>query len=631
MRHYFLLLCTFVLSFSLQAQRQIGGIPLSFATAFDGYRTEIPQLNISSPDAKTLQNIQQQSTVDVPLQSIPMQTNVDLKTDGKWIDLPNDNQLWQLQIEVKGANGLIVFYEDFHLPMGSKLFVYSSDRRQILGAYTSQNNSKSEQFLTGIIEGESLVIEYYEPAKVRGEGRFRIPRIDYVFEVPTAMMFGFGTADSCQTNINCNTTSDIQQLKRGACRIMMVLEEGTGWCSGNLINTLAADGRPFLLTANHCFSDYTPLFDLWRFDFNFEHPGCSNENTVPLFQSLLGAQLRAAWQDTDFALFELDNAVPRSYDAYFNGWNADENVPLQSTFIHHPRGDVKKLTLKNSPSIIFSAPINWNNDIQTPANHHFRVTMNEGGGFDVGSSGGALINQGRQIVGQLHGGFPDSLCRVSTAYFGRLHLSWEGGGTPETRLKDWLDPQNTGRMWSNGIENPNEDAITQRQGNVQTPSGEPISGVQIMMNESEISETDLAGNYLIENLAVGTTYTFSAQKEDDPRNGTSARDLILMQKHILNFEAFTSPYQLIAADIDRSKRLSAFDLLQLHKVILSRSPDFENNTTWQFIPQPYEANVADFDFEYSTSQTWTASTTAEPLRFIGVKTGDVNESANLED
>ncbi len=624
----FFLVC---LSISLSAQRHIGGTPLSFTPEFSPYEASIPTLTVPTPDTKTIQTAQKQIVSDVPLQSIPMTTDIDLKKDGNWINLPFGNRLWQLQIEVKQAEGLLLFYDNFYLPLGSKLFVYSADRKQILGAYTNQNNSKSEQFLTGIVEGERVIIEYYEPAKAKGEGRFRIPRIDYVFNVPTAMTFGFGTADECQADVNCNTNTNVQQLKRGACRIMMVLEEGTGWCTGNLVNNAAEDGKPLLLSANHCFSDYTPLFNLWRFDFNYEHPTCENDGNEPEFQSLLGCELRAAWQDTDFALFELNQFIPNSYNAYFNGWNAEPDVPTRSTFIHHPRGDVKKVTLKNSSSIIFSAPINWNNDIQTPRNHHFRVTMNEGGGFDVGSSGGALLNQSNQIVAQLHGGFPDSLCRVSTAYFGRLALSWEGGGSAATRLKDWLDPENTGRLWMNGIENPNEDVLTQLQGRVRTPKGANLSGVQIMMNENERTQTDVAGNFLIENLSVGSTYTFMAQKEGDPRNGTSALDLIMIQKHLLNIEPFSSAYQIIAADINGSKHISTIDLIELQRVILNRSPDFENTSTWQFIPLPYEAEVEDFDFEYPTATTWEATSTSVPLQFIGVKTGDVNESANLED
>ena len=42
----------------------------------------------------------------------------------------------------------------------------------------------------------------------------------------------------------------------------------------------------------------------------------------------------------------------------------------------------------------------------------------------------------------MHGGF--SGCPPISKYYGKLNLSWEGGGSSTTRLKDWLDPLNTG-------------------------------------------------------------------------------------------------------------------------------------------------------------------------------------------
>ena len=35
-------------------------------------------------------------------------------------------------------------------------------------------------------------------------------------------------------------------------------------------------------------------------------------------------------------------------------------------------------------------------------------------------------------------------------FYGKLAVSWNGGGTSATRLKDWLDPVNTGALSMNG-------------------------------------------------------------------------------------------------------------------------------------------------------------------------------------
>ena len=38
----------------------------------------------------------------------------------------------------------------------------------------------------------------------------------------------------------------------------------------------------------------------------------------------------------------------------------------------------------------------------------------------------------------------------STEYYGKMSRSWEWGETPSRRLKDWLDPENTGELLLDG-------------------------------------------------------------------------------------------------------------------------------------------------------------------------------------
>lgn len=55
------------------------------------------------------------------------------------------------------------------------------------------------------------------------------------------------------------------------------------------------------------------------------------------------------------------------------------------------------------------------------------------------------MNQNHQIVGQLHGG-QDIRCEsaLKASYYGRFDKSWDYGNVATRRLKDWLDPGNTG-------------------------------------------------------------------------------------------------------------------------------------------------------------------------------------------
>ena len=564
--------------------------------------------------------------------------------EGQWENLANGDRIWRLRIQSRDALGLAVFYDSFYLPPGSTLHMYDGDRSQVIGAYTSANNPKSGKFWTGFTRGSSTVLEYFEPRAVRDQGKLHIFRVDYAYHSDnfkvalrsSALMdFGFGTSDACNNNINCTEGQAYQQEKKGICRILMVLEEGTGFCTGNLINNTSGDHTPYVLSAFHCQDGFTPEYEFWRFDFNYESSDCSNPDREPAFQSILGSQLRAGRQSNDFLLVELLNQIPNSFDTYFFGWDRSSTAPQDATLIHHPKGDIKKISTSSGGVQIFNRAINWNNDVTTPANHHFDATFDDGS-FEVGSSGGALIDENRRIVGQLHGG--NAACDNAQAFFGRLALSWEGGGSASTRLKDWLDPNDSGAMTTDGEVNQNMEGITVG-GIVLTDGGDPIPNtvVQIFGSQGLALSTvsDQQGNYSFSNVPANDTYQIIPFKNDDAGSGLSVLDLIQVRKHILNVEPFSSPYQILAADVNNSSSVSTIDLIQIQKVILGRDAAFEDKSTWTFLP----ANAIFMDntdpFLGLISGSFVFALGADPddindFDIIGIKAGDVNNSADLE-
>ena len=372
----------------------------------------------------------------------PMPVDIGFK-DGEWQELPNGDRIWRVKIEVPNALGLLFFYDTFYLPPGSLLWMFSEDNSADKVQYQYKDNPPNGQFFTGVITGNSAWLEYYEPKANKGQGLFHLFRVDYVYQSDNFRQFNefeFGASLDCQINVNCTQGEDWQEEKQGVCRIILVVEEGTGYCSGSLMNNTNRDKTPYILSAFHCQDGYTPLYDLWRFDFRYEAATCENPETEPAFNSIMGSTFRAGRRDNDFLLVEINDTIPDDIPVYFNGWSRSADPPLTSISIHHPRGDIQKISMENDPAIIFQAPINWNNGTVTPPNHHFRVSYDEGT-FEIGSSGSPLLDPEGLVVGQLHGGNAD--CDNITAYFGRFRLSWIGGGFPENRLMDWLDPIGT--------------------------------------------------------------------------------------------------------------------------------------------------------------------------------------------
>ena len=80
---------------------------------------------------------------------------------------------------------------------------------------------------------------------------------------------------------------------------------------------------------------------------------------------------------------------------------------------------------------------------------HWRVGQWEDGTTEPGSSGSGLWDPDQHLVGQLHGGYA-SCSSITSDCFGRLSRSWNGGGASANRLKDWLDPDNTGVLVADG-------------------------------------------------------------------------------------------------------------------------------------------------------------------------------------
>ncbi|MBL7802491.1 MAG: T9SS type A sorting domain-containing protein [Saprospiraceae bacterium] len=143
---------------------------------------------------------------------------------------------------------------------------------------------------------------------------------------------------------------------------------------------------------------------------------------------------------------------------------------------------------------------------------------------------------------------------------------------------------------------------------------------------------DNNGEYSIE-LPIGFNYRITPVKDDNPLNGVTTYDLVLMSKHYHGLEQLNSPYKIIAADIDQSGFVNDTDSLEARKLILGIYNEFPQNTSWRFVradyvfPNPADPFTPPFP-EFAVTGVLTAN--IEDVDFIGVKIGDVNGSAITE-
>jgi uncharacterized delta-60 repeat protein len=117
-------------------------------------------------------------------------------------------------------------------------------------------------------------------------------------------------------------------------------------------------------------------------------------------------------------------------------------------------------------------------------------------------------------------------------------------------------------------------------------------------------------------------------KNDNPLNGVSTYDLVLISRHIIGLGTFASPYQLIAADANRSGSVTTFDIVEIRKLILGIYQNFPNNTSWRFIRKEYNFPNPANPFNPTIPEKDTVSALDPPARlaYVAVKTGDVNGS-----
>lgn len=147
---------------------------------------------------------------------------------------------------------------------------------------------------------------------------------------------------------------------------------------------------------------------------------------------------------------------------------------------------------------------------------------------------------------------------------------------------------------------------------------------------------DSCYSFHISDIPFGEDYqaTVRGERKFGPLTGVTTYDLVLISKHILSLEPFTSVYQSVAADVNNSKSVTTFDIVETRKLILGIYDTFPKVPAWRITrPVANPAQVANFSALVDTYQVFLPNLlddyTFPDLDFVGIKYGDVNGSAFL--
>ena len=175
------------------------------------------------------------------------------------------------------------------------------------------------------------------------------------------------------------------------------------------------------------------------------------------------------------------------------------------------------------------------------------------------------------------------------------------------------------------------------RGNIHTEWQENVPTVEVNLDGVNAAastletETDLGGMYAFVDMPLGGSYSVAPTLNKDILNGVSTLDLVLIQKHILGLQKLTSPYKIIAGDINRDRNLSAVDLVELRRVILGITSEFRNNDSWRFVDGEYAFDDPHSPLKEAFRERYDIFDLSRNMiiDFVGIKVGDVNGSVNV--
>lgn len=546
---------------------------------------------------------------DGRLEIIGLSTNISSKTLKPGQDTVN---IFQFEMPEGAAIELLLQIKSW--TEGDQLGLWDFSQSKMIWHADQQDK---ERCMTPSFDPKKTGLIWISTSKAQTRSTFSIDKIYYTPNGNRGVLdIGFGTALPCHPNAVCKTDSLKVLISRSSVRMRLVMEEGIGWCSGSFINTTRNDKTPYLLSAYHCQWDYTPIYDMWRFDLEYASPTCEQPSNEPKVFSLTGCELISLGQASDFLLVKLLDDIPFNRQVTFAGWYRDDvDKPDTSYLVHHPNADIRKFSTCVNPVTIHPNQIGWTEGYTTPAHHHFRLKFTEGG-HELGSSGGPFFNQDGLIIGQLHGG--SAGCEDdNNTYIGRLSKSWNLGATPQERLRDWLDPDQTGAMFIQSIENINPDDKVDIVGLITDPAGRPVkhATIQVTGAVEETMVTDSDGAFLLQGVSRQGAYTITPAKNTSPTNGLSAIDLVTIQKHLLGKDTFNLAWKYIAADATNNVDLSVGDIVLLLRLMLGKIQSLPSSPSWRFDPP-----VLTLEPSGQGGQV--------EVQFTAIKIGDLNLSAD---
>lgn len=390
-----------------------------------------PPVNRSQVDAED----EQRRQLGLPMRfAVPNAVQVNTLTDGLWEEVDANTSVWRLRVGSSGAVSLNLGFTSYFMPEGGRLIVHADDGKMIR-PFTADDNAAHGELWTPPLEAEEVVIEVTLPTNLRSRLQLELTHV----------------------GVGYLRLGDDPTLRSGSCNNDVVCPEGIPWqdeiqsvaliaiggflnCSGFMVNNTSGDQTPYFMTAFHCglnAGNAASLVAIW----NFETSTCGGTPDGVQSDFQTGSFFRSGYSPSDFTLVELDEDPDPDWSVAFAGWDRSGANASSAVAIHHPSLDEKRISFENNPT----STTTYFGTASPGNGTHVRVADWDDGTTEGGSSGSPLFDPNHRVIGQLHGGTASCTSQTSD-WYGKLSVSWTGGGSSSTRLSNWLDPGGTGAV-----------------------------------------------------------------------------------------------------------------------------------------------------------------------------------------
>ncbi|MFK7957200.1 MAG: hypothetical protein AB8B96_13980 [Lysobacterales bacterium] len=375
----------------------------------------------------------------------------------QWLDVASPTHLqskaaFSWQVNAPGATSVDLVFSHYWVPAGVSVYVYDKDRQWVRGPYTDQHNNAQNVLPMPFVTGDTAIIEVVGDAESISHAKLQVGTITSGYR-EFWKPGGLQKSGSCNVDVACPERQGWEDQIASVGHYTFTSGGSSFVCSGQMLNTTGNDDDIFS-TAFHCLSTQTEASTMVVY-FNYESPTCrapgsaASGNSISrngFSDTIEGTTLVASYDPSDFTLVRLNQTPPQSYNVYYSGWDRTGNGLAGVTGIHHPAGHAKRISIENDE--LCKAPY-----LQAcnGASTHWRVSAWDSGTTEGGSSGSGIWNPNGLFVGQLEGGF--AACENGSAddndqpdWYGRMDVSWTGGGSEGSRMSDALDPGNLGSL-----------------------------------------------------------------------------------------------------------------------------------------------------------------------------------------